>query len=178
MFCLMEKCWPLPEPLSLHQLTSLKYMTNTNLNHVQRSTRANTVSFSPMSVSMYYNNNTCHHSSNEGEFNLATSFLLLNMMNLEFNQNSFASGSAMFHLLSKEACKENKEKFHWLPLKEISTASLMSMCWNKDTIKLLHQKHIIMLHKSHQLCQSGSVRYSVPSHCLYIIFSLFLATLD
>ena len=90
-------------------------------------------------------------------------------MNLEFNQNSFASGSAVSHPLSEEARKENEEKFHRLHLKEISTASLMSMWRNKDTtqaLKLLNQKHVITLDKSHRLRRSGSAKYSVPSHCL------------
>ena len=71
IFCLMESVDPFLNPC-LHQLTSLMYKTNTNLNHIWGSTRANTVSFTPMSVSMYYNNNTHCHSSNEGEFNYFT----------------------------------------------------------------------------------------------------------
>jgi hypothetical protein len=118
---------------------------------------------------MYYNNKTHHHSSNEGEFDLATSFPLLDTTTAEFNQNSFASGGAMSHPLSEKARKENEENFHQLALKEISTTALMSMCENRDTtlaLKLLNQKHLITLDKSHRLRQSGSAKYSVPSHCL------------
>lgn len=46
IFCLMGGHWPLPQPSSLDQLTSL----NTHHNHVQGSTRANTMSFSCVSV--------------------------------------------------------------------------------------------------------------------------------
>jgi hypothetical protein len=115
-----------------------------------------------------YNKTRCRR-SNEGEFDLATSFPLLDTATSEFNQNSFSSGGAVSHPLSHEARKANEDKFHQLPLKEVTTVSLKAVWQHKDRVqalKLLNQKHVITLDKCHQLRQPGSATYTVPSHCL------------